>query len=101
MRALLSNEGNTSESMPLDTNTATTSTTTISQRTQYDVQAGFEEDIVAPTVRMESECSGCVQLKGQVLRLQKTVSYLKKRRSQLISSIRKVIRHIYYSKDHI
>ena len=84
MRALLSPDGSTSKSTASDT---TNSTPNI--ETQDDDEAGFVTDIV--TSEVESECSGCVRLKRQVLRLQKKVSYLKKRRYQLISSIQKVI----------
>ena len=41
--------------------------------------------------RESYECPDCVKLKATVKRLQKTVSYLKKRRYQLISRIQKVI----------
>ena len=78
MRALLSPEENLSEN--------TSSNMTSPHSDIQDEMGGIAE----ATTRERSECPECVKLKAKVTRLQKTVSYLKKRRYQLISGIQKV-----------
>ena len=81
MRALLSPEENLSPS---------TSSDMTSPHSDIQDEIG---DIAEATTRprKKSESPDCIKLKATVTRLQKTVSYLKKRRYQLISMIQKVL----------
>jgi hypothetical protein len=55
-----------------------------------NVHVSESENIQEPFLPNEPECHGCIKLKEKVVKLQKKVSYLTKRRQELISRTEKV-----------
>jgi hypothetical protein len=69
---------------------STSSKVTEIENIAYSSNVHVSENTQEPFLPNEPECHGCTKLKAKVIKLQKKVSYLTKRRQELISRTEKV-----------